>query len=175
VQELQEGKNLSELHTTAIINASKLPDDPRTQMERLQTAISTRHQAMVEGDEKTVDAYTAAAYLQTDIFGHVQDKSAWMSEYFRPLATLMKKGAFRWERYEERDVRITQFDNVAVVTGELVMRGVGARISGGLWEASPTSTIEGTLRFTRVWIRQNEKWVLAALHNAAPLKPEEKR
>ena len=76
-------------------------------MDSLQRAISERHKAMVEGDEQTVDSWTAAEYSQTVIFGRVQDKSAWMSEYFHPLAKLMKNGLFRWERHDERDVRIT--------------------------------------------------------------------
>jgi hypothetical protein len=174
VQELQAGKALSDLHTTAMITASRIPGDQEAQMDSLRAAMSARSQAMLEGDEQTVDSYTATDYSQTDIFGHVQDKTTWMSAYFRPLATLMKNGTFRWERYDETEVRITPLGNVAVVTGELSMKGIGAKMSGGQWEASPTSTIEGTLRFTRVWIRRDGKWVLAALHNAVPLKAEGK-
>src|ERR1700694_6057882 len=133
----------------------------------LRAAMAKRHQSMLDGDEDVVDRLTAREYAQTDIFGHVQEKAAWMSEYFRPLASLLKSGKFRWEQYEETDVRITMLGDTAVVTGALKFRGTGARFTSGRPEEAPQTSIEGTLRFTRVWVRQNGAWVLAALHNAA--------
>jgi len=53
--------------------------------------------------------------LAAGIFGRVQNKTAWMAEYFRPLAALIKNGKFRWERYEEHDVRVTMLGDTAVV------------------------------------------------------------
>jgi Domain of unknown function (DUF4440) len=175
VQELQEGESLATLHRTAIISATRVVSPPVADSEgavmesSLRTAMANRHQAMLDGDEAVVDRLTAREYAQTDIFGHVQDKAAWMSEYFRPLASLLKSGKFRWEQYEETDVRITMLGETAVVTGALKMKGTGARFTSGRPEAAPQTSVEGTLRFTRVWFRQNGAWVLAALHNAAPL------
>ena len=61
-------------------------------------------------------------YAQSDIPGHVQDKPTWMAEYFRLLAALTKTGKFRWERCDERDVRVVSLGDTAVVTGELGQR-----------------------------------------------------
>ena len=175
VQELQEGENLQNLRTTAMITASRIKtqaimtsDAPVSDTE-FRTAMSKRHQAMIDGDEAVVDRLTAKEYAQTDILGHVQDKSAWMAEYFRPLAALIKAGKFRWERYDERDVRIVMLGETAVVTGELTMKGTGAKFTQGKWEEAPARSIEGTLRFTRVWIKRDGAWLLVALHNSAPL------
>jgi len=132
-------------------------------------AMAKRHQAMIDGDEAVVDRMTAKEYAQTDIFGHVQDKSAWMSEYFRPLAALIKVGKFRWERYDERDVRVAMLGDTAVVTGELIMKGTGAKFTQGKPEEAAGTSVEGTLRFTRVWIKRYGTWLLAALHNSAPM------
>ena len=132
-------------------------------------AAAKRHQAMIEGDEAIVDRMTAKEYVQTDIFGHVQDKSTWMVEYFRPLAALTKAGKFRWERYDERDVRVVVLGDTAVVTGELVMKGTGAKPTQGKWEEAPGASIEGNFRFTRVWIKRDGSWLLAALQNSAPM------
>lgn len=104
-----------------------------------------------------------------NIFGHVQDKTACMSDYFRPLAALIKGGKFRWQQYDEQDVRVTVFGDTAVVTGELFMKGTGAKLTNGQWESSPQASIEGRLRFTRVWIRRGGEWKLAAPHNAVPM------
>jgi hypothetical protein len=131
--------------------------------------MSKRQQAMIDGDEGVMDRMTAKEYAQTDILGHVQNKAAWMAEYFRPLAALIKGGKFRWERYEERDVRVTMWGDTAVVTGELAMRGAGATFMQGRWEEAPNKSVEGTLRFTRVWIKRDGSWLLAGLHNSAPM------
>lgn len=175
VQELQEGADLKSLHRSAIISATRITPHSSADSETaipeptLRAAIEQRHQAMLDGDEGGVDRLTAKEYLQTDIFGRVQNKATWMSEYFRPLASLQKAGKFRWERYEESDVQVTMLGQTAVVTGALSMKGTGAKFTTGKWEESPQSTIEGTLRFTRVWVKQDGAWVLAALHNAIPL------
>ena len=132
----------------------------------LRLAIADRHKAMLAGDTDSVERLTADEYVQTDIFGHVQDKSVWLNEYFRPLAALMKAGKFRWDSYEERDVSVQVLEDTAVVTGGLAMKGTGARFAGRTWEEAPNSSIEANLRFTRVWIRRDGLWKLAALHNA---------
>src|SRR5438270_2796153 len=64
-----------------------------TSTEReLQMAMAERHTAVLARDEETVERLTADDYVQTDISGYVQDKSAWRNEYFRPLAAFMKAG-----------------------------------------------------------------------------------
>lgn len=174
VQELQEGKSLDTLHRTALISATRIApqaagDSEGAMESSLRAAMAKRHQAMLDGDEQIVDQLTAAEYSQTDIFGHVQDKDRWMSEYFRPLAALQKAGKFHWEQYDETDERITMLGDTAVVTGALRMKGTGARFTSGKPEVAPQTSIEASLRFTRVWVRRDTEWVLAALHNAAPL------
>jgi hypothetical protein len=174
LQELQEGESLRNLHTTAMITAIAVKcksgnSDTSMNDTSLRAAMAKRQQAMIGGQEDVVDRLTAKEYAQTDILGHVQDKAAWMSEYFRPLTALMKSGKFRWERYEERDVRVTMLGDTAIVTGELAMQGTGAKFTGGKWEEAPDTSIEATLRFTRVWIKRDGSWLLAALHNAAPM------
>jgi len=39
------------------------------------------------------------------------------------------------------------------------------------WVADPDARPSLTLRFTRVYIKRDGKWLLAALHNAVPLPP----
>src|SRR5581483_6038369 len=87
-QELREGKSLNDLHRTAMITATRVPAGSsahKAQMNSLQLAMSARREAMVKGDEQSVDSCTAAEYSQTDVYGRVQDKAIWMSEYFRPI------------------------------------------------------------------------------------------
>jgi len=157
--------------TTVTIRATKLLGGTMNRMEAspidrdLGSAMAERHKAMLSGDAETVERLTADEYVQTDISGYVQDKSAWLNEYVRPLAMLMKAGKFRWDKYEEKDVQIRVFGTTAVVTGSMSLKGTGAKPSGHTWVESPETTFAGTLRFTRVWVNRDGTWRLAALQN----------
>jgi hypothetical protein len=120
--------------------------------------MAERHKAMLAGNTQIVEQLTADDYLQTDISGYVQDRSAWLNEYFRPLAALMRAGKFRWNTYEERDVQVRMFGNTAVVMGSMNLTGTGAKPSGHTWVESPGTSFAGTLRFTRVWVNRDGTW-----------------
>jgi ketosteroid isomerase-like protein len=136
----------------------------------LRVQIAERRKASLEGDVERIANSMVDEYLQTDIYGNRQDKTAWLNEYFKPLAELIKGGMFRWEVYEQKDVRFRFFGDCAVVTGKLELKGVGAKISPQhRWVADPNESFNATLHFTHVYIKRNGKWLLAALHNQLPL------
>ena len=171
-QVLQEGEPGEPLKTTVTIRATKISGGLLNQtgassVERdLRSAMDERHKAMVAGETDVVERLTADEYVQTDISGYVQDKSAWLNEYFRPLAALMKAGKFRWDAYEEKDVQIRSFGDTAIVIGSITLKGTGAKPSGHTWVESPETTFTGTLRFTRVWVKRDGSWKLATLQNS---------
>jgi len=140
---------------------------PQTEAE-LETTMAERTKASLEGDSVKIEGSIAAEYVQTDIAGRVQTKAQWLAEYFKPLAALIKTGQFRWDVWEEKDVQIRLFGSTAVVVGRLTLKGTGtSAIPGRGWVASPESSFGPTvLHFTRVWIKRDGKWLLAALHNA---------
>ena len=110
--------------------------------------MAERHKAMLRGDTDVIERLTANEYVQTDISGYVQDKSAWLNEYFRPLAALIKAGKFRWDTYEEEDVQTHTLGDTAIVVGSMTLKGTGAKPSSHTWVESPETTFAGTLRFT---------------------------
>lgn len=169
VQTADIGEKGGPLKRWLTIHATKIAEEGSVDDNDFRAATAKRHQAMIDGDEAVVERMTANEYAQTDILGRVQNKAAWMAEYFRPPAALIKSGKFRWERYEERDVRVTMLGDTAVVAGELDMKGTGATFMQGKREETPNKRIKGTLRFTRVWIKRDGSWLLAALHNSAPM------
>src|SRR5205823_2698896 len=139
----------------------------------LRAVLAERHKANVEGDVEKIAASLADEYIQTDIYGYVQDKTAWLNEYFKPLAELIKAGKFRWEMFDEKDVKIRVNGDTAVVMGSLEAKGTGARVDRErhTWIADSAASFSGRLRFTRVFIKRKGKWLLAAVHNAVPLPP----
>lgn len=161
-----EMKRVSAIHASRTQDSTDDPGIAKGAGQELRNAMDERHKAMIAGDTATVERLTADEYVQTDISGYVQDKSTWLNEYFRPIATLIKAGKFRWDTYEEKEVQIHMFGNTAVVTGSMALKGTGAKPSGHTLVESPETTFTGTLRFTRVWVKRNGSWRLAALQNA---------
>jgi hypothetical protein len=138
----------------------------------LRTAMDERRKASLEGDTEKIASSLTDDYIQTDIGGYVQNKTTWLNEYFKPLAELIKAEKFRWDVFDERDLQIRMYGDAAVVIGKVELKWSGARPTPQhTWVADPDARASATLRFTRVYIRRNGKWLLAALHNAVPLPP----
>ena len=116
--------------------------------------------ANVEGVSAKIASSLADEYFQTDIYGYVQDKTAWLNEYFQPLAKLIEAGKFRWEKFDVRDVRIRVYGDSAVVIDSLAAKGTGARpdYDRHTWVADPSASFSGTLRFTRVYTKRDGRW-----------------
>jgi ketosteroid isomerase-like protein len=139
----------------------------------LRATIAELRTASVEGDTQKIVASMTDDYLQTDISGLVQNKDTWLKNYFIPVAELIKAGKFRWETYDLKDVEIRIHGDTRIVVGALEAKGSGARfdIERHTWVADPKANFAGKLCFTRVYIRRDGKWLIAALQNAVPLSP----
>ena len=83
---------------------------------------------------------------------------------------MIKAGRFRWEAWEETDAQTRLFGDTVVVVGKLRLKGKGASVVPGRgWVASPEGGFGPVeLLFTRVWIKRDGRWLLAAVHNALP-------
>src|SRR5262249_49245377 len=55
----------------------------------LRSAMERRRQASMSGHAEAVAASMMHDYMQTDVSGYVQDKQAWLDEYFLPLSELI--------------------------------------------------------------------------------------
>ncbi len=137
----------------------------------LRTVMAELRKASLEGDADTVANSMTDDYVQTDINGYRQDKTTWLNEYFRPLADLIKAGKFHWDEYERTNLQFRLYGDCAIVTGELHAKATGAKPGPHTWVPDPNASFSGTLHFTHVYIKQNGKWMLAALHNQMPLPP----
>ena len=153
------------------IQSTRIPEQmsvaARDTEAELRAVMTELHKAALAGDTETTISLMTDEYVQTDIAGHFQEKAEWLNTYSRPLAELIKAGKFHWEVYEEKDVQVRTYKDAAVVMGTLELKGTGARWGAQhTWMADPDAHLSATLRFTRVFIRRNGKWLLAAIHNA---------
>ncbi len=116
-------------------------------------AVDKFYDAFLAGDVETVRRMTAEDYLQTDVNGKVQDKSAWLAEYYMPIVERMKARQFKWDVLERKDSQVRRYGNVAVLIGRTTLKGSNA----------PKAR---ELRFTQVWVKRNGDWQRAVFHNA---------
>ena len=138
--------------------------------DEVLAALAERDKAFVAGDETKVAQVMSEDYLQTDVSGHIQDKQAWLNEYFRPLAPLLRSGETRLSTFDRSDIVVRDFGATLVVAGKLLYKfaGVNPWDPKVAFQPGPPRVI----RFTEVWIKRAGVWKLAVLHNATP---EERR
>jgi ketosteroid isomerase-like protein len=138
-------------------------------------ALAARDKAFVAGDETKVAQFMSEDYLQTDVEGNVQDKQTWLSEYYRPMASLLSSGETRWVTFDRSDIVVRDLGDTMVVAGKQTIKRVGVNPWNPKVTTPPDSPhAPSTLRFTHVWIKRGGAWKLAVVHNAIPREPPAK-
>ncbi len=77
-------------------------------------ALAERDKAFVAGDETKVAQFMSEDYLQTDVSGNIQDKQAWLNEYYRPMTPLLKSGKTRWVTFDRSDIVVRDLGDTMV-------------------------------------------------------------
>jgi ketosteroid isomerase-like protein len=119
---------------------------------QLDDAVRRFGEAWATGDGAMLDALLSPTYTHSDVFGHLQDRAAWLA-YARGRAGRATRIAFR-------DVAQRILGDVAVITGVNEIEGPGAR------DAADAASL--TLRFTQVWVRRDGRWLREAFQ-ATPI------
>ena len=131
--------------------------------------LAERDKAFVAGDETKVAEFMSEDYLQTDVSGNIQDKQAWLNEYYRPMAPLLKSGKTRWVTFDRSDIVVRDLSDTMVIAGKQTIKHIGV----DPWNPTAITPADSpraplTLRFTHVWIKRGGVWKLAVVHNAIP-------
>ena len=134
--------------------------------DEVLAAFAERDKVFAAGDEARMAQVMSDDYLQTDVSGHAQDKQAWLNEYFRPLAALLRSGETRVTTFDRSDIVVRDFGDTVVVAGKQTFKFAGVdpwdpRVN---FQPGPPRV----LRFTQVWIKRGGAWKLAVVHNAIP-------
>jgi ketosteroid isomerase-like protein len=127
-------------------------------------ALAERDAAFRAGDVDKVAGFMADEYLQTDIWGHVQDKEAWLKQYYRPMAGRLKSGELKWTVMERTEIVSRELGDTVILAGKQTIQGVDGRLG----EPSRSDAPPMSLRFTHVWVKRGGKWQVAMIHNAIP-------
>jgi ketosteroid isomerase-like protein len=109
-----------------------------------QALIEIEHQwanAYVSGNADKLASILSPDYIQTNTRARVTDKEEEVSD--------LRKGTFRYEKFETTQMKIQLYGDAAVVTGLITAKGT---------DTASGKTIEGHMRMTDTFIRQNGKW-----------------
>ena len=141
-------------------------DGQSSAKDEVLAASAERDKAFVAGDETKVAQIMSEDYLQTSVSGKVQDKQAWLNEYFRPLAPSLRSGETRVTTFDRSDIVVRDFGDTVVVAGKLLYKFAGVNP----WDPKVAFQLgpPHVIRFTEVWIKRGGAWKMAILHNATP-------
>jgi ketosteroid isomerase-like protein len=99
--------------------------------------------AAVKKDTATLARHTADEFLLTDPTGEVSDKKANMEAF--------RSGAYAFESFTDSDVKARVYGDTAVVAGRSDIKG---KVQG--------QDITGPYRFTRLYVKREGRWQMAA-------------
>jgi ketosteroid isomerase-like protein len=117
---------------------SKVAAEEIKQIER------ERNQALLKHDTATLDRMTSDDYTFINQRGELRTKSEILAGF--------KSGNFNYEDREITDLEVRVYGDAAVVTGRAKQKGI---------ENSKDYSSEN--RFTRVYVKQNGRWISVAL------------
>ena len=123
-----------------------------------QTLLDVEYQwanAYLSGDAEKLASILSRDYVQTNTRARVTDKEEEVSD--------LRKGTFRYEKFETTQMKVQLYGDAAVVTGLIAAKGTD--------EASG-KTIEGQMRMTDTFIRQGGRWQVVASQTTLAPEPQ---
>jgi ketosteroid isomerase-like protein len=103
-----------------------------------------RNRAIVNGDFAALDRMTADDYTFITLRGELRTKSEIVKGF--------QSKSFKYDSRQISDLKIRVYGNTAVVTGRSNQKG-----------AENGKDYSGDYRFTRVYVKQNDRWLTVAL------------
>ena len=133
---------LTLLHAAPEPASSAAPGDAA--QEEIKKIEQERNRALLKHDTATLDRMTSDDYTFINQRGELRTKTE--------ILTGFKSGSFNYDAREVTDLEVRIYGDTAVVTGRAKQKGV-----------ENSKDYSGENRFTRVYIRQNGRWVSVAL------------
>ena len=133
---------LTLLHAAPEPVSSAAPGDAA--QEEIKKIEQERNQALLKHDTATLDRMTSHDYTFINQRGELRTKAEILAGF--------KSGSFNYDAREISELKVRVYGDTAVVTGHAKQKGV-----------ENTKDYSGENRFTRVYVKQNGRWVSVAL------------
>jgi len=117
---------------------------PSRAEDEIKNLEEARNQAVLHGDVAALDRMTAADYTFITLRGELRTKSDILQGF--------RSGSFHYESRQISDLKVRVYGNTAVVTGRSIQKGM-----------ENGKDYSGDYRFTRVYVKQNGRWLTVAL------------
>jgi len=112
--------------------------------QQIKSLEEERNRAIVRGDASVLERMTADDYTFITLRGELRTKS--------DIVKGFQSGSFRYQSRQISDLNIRVYGNSAVVTGRSTQQG-----------SENGKDYSGDYRFTRVYVKQNGRWLTVAL------------
>ena len=112
--------------------------------EEIRALEAARNEAIVHGDAAALESMTSDDYTFVTLRGELRTKA----EIVKGFST----GAFKYESREISGLKVRVYGNAAVVTGRSSQKGT-----------EDGKDYSGAYRFTRVYVKQDGRWLTVAL------------
>jgi len=131
------------------VSGAEAGDSSQEEIKQLE---QERNQALLRGDTAALDRMTSSDYTFINQRGELRTKAEIVSGF--------KSGTYKYEARQISDLRVRVYGNTAIVTGRAMQKGV-----------ENTKDYSGENRFTRVYVKQEGRWVSVALQVTLVAKP----
>lgn len=115
--------------------------DVRAEIEKIE---DSRNAAILNGDVAALDQMTSEDYTFITLRGELRTKEEILKGF--------KSGSFKYESRTISDLKIRLYGDTAIVTGRSTQKGV-----------ENGKDYSGAYRFTRVYVKQHDRWLTVAL------------
>ncbi len=133
--------NYTAAQTLQAAVASATQTNAEDEIKNLEEA---RNQAVLHGDVAALDRMTSDDYTFITLRGEMRTKS----DILKGFAS----GSFHYESRQISDLKVRIYQNTAIVTGRSIQKGM-----------ENGKDYSGDYRFTRVYVKQEGRWLTAAL------------
>ncbi len=122
--------------------------DIRAEIARIE---EDRNAAILHGDVGALDRMTSEDYTFITLRGELRTKAEILKGF--------KSGSFKYESRTISDLKIRLYGDTAIVTGRSIQKGV-----------ENGKDYSGDYRFTRVYVKQHDRWLTVALQTTVVQK-----
>ena len=112
--------------------------------DEIKTLEEARNRAILKGDVAALDRMTSDDYTFITLRGELRTKAEILKGF--------SSGSFRYESREISDLNVRVYGDTAIVTGRSIQKG-----------QENGKDYSGDFRFTRVYVKQNGRWLTVAL------------
>jgi len=135
------------IFAVALVSSTQAGSDKhaaRSAVAAIRLLEEERNQAILHGDAAALERMTSDDYTFVTLRGEMLTKAAIVQNF--------RSGAAKYQSREISDLNVRVYGNSAVVTGRAVQKGAenGKDYSGDYW-------------FTRVYVKQGDRWITVAL------------